>query len=320
MHMMDLKLSVLFTLAFIIGITTLAFTIILDFLGLASPLAILFLAIAFNVGQWLVSPYLIQIFYGVRELEYSEAPQLHEAFDRLVSKAGLRRKPKLMVAELPYPNAFAYGSPLTGNRVAVTRGLLDTLSLDEIEAVLGHELGHLVHRDVQIMTFASVLPAFFYLLSRLTFFSSLSERDRGDASIAIGIVSLVLYFILSLATLHLSRLREYYADSFSVKLAPNPSIGAKRLMSALAKIVSSMGAMKARGANLKVMGFKELFIADPDSALRDYENLEGYVAARRIMSRRLTLADKITELFSTHPNIVERLRFLDQIARTGQIP
>lgn len=314
--MRDLRLSLLFTLAFIIGLTTLAFAAILDILGVASPLGILFLAIVFNVGQWLVSPYIIQAFYGVRELPYSEAPHVHEVFDSLVARTGLREKPKLMIAELPYPNAFAYGSPLTGNRVAVTRGLLETLNTEEIEAVLGHELGHLVHRDVQIMTFASVLPAFFYLLARLTFYSSFGEGDRDTSAVAVvGILSLILYFVLSLATLHLSRLREYYADSFSVKLAPDPRTGARRLMSALAKIVSTMGSMKARGQNLKVMGFKELFIADPDTAMREYHQLEGYAVAQRLMQRKVTLADKIMELFSTHPNIVERLRFLDSIAK-----
>ncbi len=318
--MRDLKFSVIFTLAFIIGLTTLAFAIILDILGIASPLGILFLAIVFNIGQWLISPYIIQAFYGVRELSYSEAPQVHEVFDRLVSKAGFREKPKLMIAELPYPNAFAYGSPLTGNRVAITRGLLETLNLDEIEAVLGHELGHLVHKDVQIMTFASVIPAFFYLLSRLTFYSSLGDGDRDTGAIVVvGILSLILYFILSLATLHLSRLREYYADSYSVKLAPDPQTGARRLMSALAKIVSSMGSMKARGYNLKVMGFKELFIADPDTALKEYQQLEGYTLAQRLLQKDVTLADKIMELFSTHPNIVERLKFLDSIAKNNSL-
>lgn len=315
--MEDLKLSMIFTLAFIFGITTLAFIFILDLFGLASPLVALIIALAFNVGQWLVSPYLVEMFYHVRELPYSEAPHVHQALEEVAARSGLREKPKLMIAEVPYPNAFAYGSPLTGNRVAVTRGLLNTLNKDEIAGVLGHEVGHIVHRDVQLMTFVSVLPAFFYILGR-TFLFTGGDRDRDrSGAIALGFLSLLIYFILSLANLHLSRIREYYADYNSVKTAPNPSIGAARLMSALAKIVGYTGRLKLQGANLKVAGFKELFIADPDSAVQDLEALEGYELAKRIAERKVTLADKIMELFSTHPNIVERLRRLEEL---GKLP
>ncbi|UNQ72967.1 zinc metalloprotease HtpX [Infirmifilum sp. NZ] len=315
MALEDLRLSMILTLAFIFGLTTLAFVFLLDVFGLASPLAALIIAVVFNVGQWLVSPFLVELFYHVRELPYSEAPHVHQALEEVVARSGLREKPKLMIAEVPYPNAFAYGSPLTGNRVAVTRGLLNTLSKEEIAGVLGHEVGHIVHRDVQIMTFVSVLPAFFYILGRMFLYSG-GDRDRDRSGvIALGFLSLFIYFILSLANLHLSRIREYYADYHSVKTAPSPSVGAARLMSALAKIVSYTGRMKLQGAELRVAGFKELFIADPDRAVEDMESLEGYQLARRIAERRVTLADKILELFSTHPNIVERLRRLEELGR-----
>ncbi len=69
-----------------------------------------------------------------------------------------------MLSQIPLPNAFAYGSPLTGSRVAVTQGLLTHLDEGEVEAVLGHELGHLKHRDVQVMMVVSFLPALFYYI------------------------------------------------------------------------------------------------------------------------------------------------------------
>ncbi|MGB9785993.1 MAG: zinc metalloprotease HtpX [Infirmifilum uzonense] len=315
MALEDLKLSMILTLGFIFGLTTLAFVFILDLMGLASPIAALILALIFNVGQWLISPYLVELFYHVRELPYSEAPHVHMALEEVVSRSGLREKPKLMIAEVPYPNAFAYGSPLTGHKIAVTRGLLNTLNRDEIAGVLGHEVGHIVHRDVQLMTFVSVLPAFFYIIGRMFLYSGGGrDRDRGGA-IALGALSIFLYFILSLANLHLSRIREYYADYHSVKTAPNPSIGAARLMSALAKIVGYTGRLKLQGAQLHVAGFKELFIADPDSAVQDMEALEGYEAAKRIAQSKVTMADKLMELFSTHPNIVERLRRLEELGK-----
>ncbi len=315
MALEDLKLSMVLTLAFIFGLTTLAFVFLLDVLGIASPLTALILALVFNVGQWLISPYLVEFFYHVRELPYHEAPHVHQALEEVVSKSGLREKPKLMIAEVPYPNAFAYGSPLTGNRVAVTRGLLEALNKDEIAGVLGHEVGHIVHRDVQVMTLVSVLPAFFYILGRMFLYSG-GDRDRDrSGAIALGFLSLLIYFILSLANLHLSRIREYYADYHSVKTAPSPRAGAARLMSALAKIVNYTGRLKAEGVEVRVAGFKELFIADPDSAVKDMEALEGYQLAKKIAERKVTLADRIMELFSTHPNIVERLRRLEELGR-----
>ena len=81
----------------------------------------------------------------------------------LSKKSGIST-PQLMLAQIPLPNAFAYGSPLSGSRVAVTQGLLDNLNNGEVEAVLGHELGHLKHRDVQVMMVVSFLPALFYYI------------------------------------------------------------------------------------------------------------------------------------------------------------
>ncbi len=310
---MGLRLSMLFTLAFIIGVTTLFLAAVLSYIGITAPLVLFTAVLAFNLAQWLVSPYIVQALYGVHELRYEDAPAVYEALERLVRRAGIEKKPKLMVAEVDYPNAFAYGSPLAGKRIAVTRGLLRVLNTEEVEAVLGHELGHIAHRDVELMTFASALPALFYILGESLF--GLGDDREGNTALLIGIASMVIYYIMTLAVLQLSRLREYYADRFSVELAPMRSIGAKRLMSALAKIVGATAEMKVSGNRLRVMGFKELFIADPDTALRDYRELEGYLAAEKIAKRRLTLADRLMELFSTHPNIVKRLRALEALAR-----
>jgi heat shock protein HtpX len=81
-----------------------------------------------------------------------------------------------MIADIPIPNAFAYSSPIAGSRVAVTKGLLKSLDEEEIEAVVGHELGHLKHRDVQVMMFVSILPAVFYFIGYSMLLSSLFGR------------------------------------------------------------------------------------------------------------------------------------------------
>ena len=319
MNVWKLRMAMLSTLALIIGFSTLLVTVILSVTGTFSITSLLFFVILINLIQWLVAPYVIESLYGVKEADPGKYRELYSILEKLSFKARMR-KPKLMIAETPIPNAFAYGSPLSGPRVAVTRGLLNTLSAEEIEAVLGHELGHLKHRDVQLMMFASVLPSLFYILSRYFLFAGYDEERRGDV-VAISLISLAAYYVLSLFTLYLSRLREYYADHFSVQVAPNPAEGARRLMNALAKIVTSTSRLKSSGLKLGVMGFKELLIADPDSAEVEAAALSSLRGVgedvRRLLNKKITFSDRLMEMFSTHPNIVNRLKALSEYMSPG---
>ena len=152
------------TLAIIFGLSTLVFAVVLTVAGIGlSLIDIGILVVALNIAQWLLAPYLVGWIYKVRELKQDEKPELHQMVTDLSKKSGIS-PPKLMLAQIPLPNAFAYGSPLSGSRVAVTQGLLDTLDSGEVEAVLGHEFGHLKHRDVQVMMVVSFLPALFYYI------------------------------------------------------------------------------------------------------------------------------------------------------------
>jgi heat shock protein HtpX len=83
---------------------------------------------------------------------------------RLAAAAGMEKPPKAYVAEIDIPNAFAFGSPLTGPMVAVTRRLAESLPREEVEAVIGHELGHIRHRDVAFMMAVSIIPAIIYYI------------------------------------------------------------------------------------------------------------------------------------------------------------
>lgn len=319
MSLWRLRLSILGTLALIIGVSTLGFSILLSLMGVFSLLPLLILVALFNLLQWLFAPHLINVIYRVRELREDENPELHEIMDRLSGSSGIQ-KPRLMLAELPMPNAFAYGSPLTGKMVAVTRGLLRKLELEEVEAVIGHELGHLRHRDVQVMMFVSFLPSLFYLLARSTLYPyyysyHYTRRRRGNhAALAlVGALSIFIYFILLLFTLALSRLREYYADQHSASVVED---GARKLAEALAKISTSTSKL-GREETLGLSGFKTLFIADPDRAAMDAADIQelGYGVrdeelVRRLLERSFTWIDRFIELFSTHPNIVKRLKAL----------
>ncbi|MEM2127606.1 MAG: zinc metalloprotease HtpX [Candidatus Bathyarchaeia archaeon] len=318
MNLWKLRLSMAGTLAVIIGITTLGFALVLSLMNSLSLLSLVVLVAAFNIIQWLIAPYMVDMLYRVRPLGADESPRLHRILQELSHRSGIR-PPKLMMADLPVPNAFAYGSPLTGSRVAVTRGLLSSLDEEEVEAVIGHELGHLKHRDVQVMMFASFLPSLFYLLARSMLYSSYyyDRRDRRDGGglALLGGVSMLIYFVLLLFSLSLSRLREYYADQHSVSVVED---GARKLSEGLAKIVSSTLRVRSyTGGSLGISGFKTLFISDPDRAAQDALDLQAAwrggsdsELVRSILSRKVTWLDNILELFSTHPNIVKRIRAL----------
>lgn len=309
------------TLAILIGLSTLVFTVIMSLAGAFDLLTLAIFVVTFNVIQWLVSPYLVGAMYRVRELSKDENPQLHQMAENLSEKSKIS-KPKLMLAQIPIPNAFAYGSPLTGNHVAVTQGLLQSLNEGEVEAVIGHEIGHLRHRDVQVMMVVSFLPALFYYIGFSLMFSGMfrGRRNNSGGAALLGIGFMLFSWILNLFILYLSRLREYYADRHSVSVVDN---GAQKLSTGLAKIVNTTrrvsNAQKTRQEKPTSSAFKALFISDPDRASADSAklvamNVQGdQQLVEEITSRKLTFADKLIEALSTHPNIVKRLRALQRL-------
>jgi heat shock protein HtpX len=322
MNTLKLRLSMAGTLAIIFGFSTLVFTVIMSLAGVFDLLTLAIVVVSFNIIQWLVSPYLVGAIYRVRELPENENPQLHQMVKNISKKTQIS-KPKLMLSQIPLPNAFAYGSPLTGNRVAVTQGLLKSLNDDEVEAVLGHELGHLKHRDVQVMMVVSFLPALFYYIGFSLMLSGMyrGRRDDSGGAALIGIGFMIFSWVLNLFTLYLSRLREYYADRHSVSVVDN---GAQKLSTGLAKIVSTSrkvnDAYKAQQKKPNSSAFKALFISDPDRASADSVELAAMNAqsdqklVQEILSKNLTFTDKLVEALSTHPNIVKRLRALQELS------
>ena len=314
-----LRFSLIGTVALIIGLSTLFFMVIMSLAGV-NLMLLPFLVVIFNIIQRLIAPYLIDAIYRVKEVKASEDPALHEMVERLSKKSRIKT-PKLMKAKMAIPNAFAYGSPLTGSKVAVTTGLLETLETEEVEAVIGHELGHLKHRDVQVMMFVSILPAIFYFIGYSMLLSSMfsrrDTRDSGGAAV-IGLISIFIYWILTLFTLYLSRIREYFADRHSASIVED---GSRKLSEGLAKIVNSTNNMK-RGRRDKggSNSFKALFISDPDRSEIDSAALKQLGSGmgdsklvEEVLRRKVTTFDRVMEVFSTHPNIVKRLRALQEL-------
>lgn len=315
MQLWKLRLNMITTMMIVIAVTTGFLALILFMIGV-DMLMLLPIVIGLNLFQWLIGPYIIDAAYRVRPLNQGELPWLEESVRMLAEKSGLKNSPKIMVSEIPLPNAFAYGSPLTGPRVAVTRGLLNSLSVSEVEAVLGHELGHLKHRDVQIMMFLSVLPALVYWMAMSLYYSGVysgSRRDRGDggALLLIGMLGMMIYYVLTLLIMGFSRSREYYADYHGSTVSPG---GPLSLASALVKI-SDMNARAPKNVKASMSSyssFRALLIADPESTVgaRAFRGIYDVRALEEFASREVSPAESLVEILSTHPNVVKRVRSL----------
>lgn len=316
LSLLRLRLSMIGVWAIVTGIATLVLTAVLLYLGIPilGIYGILGFVIAFHFFQWLIGPYIVNAIYRVRELKRDEYSWLHEAVAKIAARSGLKRPPKLMISEIDVPNAFAYGSPLTGNMVAVTRGLVRHLDREEIEAVVGHEIGHLKHRDVVVMMMLSLIPAIIYYIGYSLYISGWfggqgARRNGGGGGliILVGILLIVLSYLFNLFIFYMSRLREYYADAHSATVVEN---GAKNLQRGLVKIMAVSGRIP-RSVRKNYDQLKMFFISDPDVAIRGYGSIDELVEAVKREKPSI-----LAELFSTHPHPAKRLRFLDNFITT----
>lgn len=202
---------------------------------------ILIFLLFINLIQWLFGPYLINAMY--RAVEVTPYDPNYGWLVDLVKEVAYYNKmspPKVYIADVPFPNAFAYGSPIAGKRVAITLPLLRMLNREEIKAVLGHELGHLKHKDVQLLMALGLLPALIYWLGWSMMWSGAwgNGRNNNGATLwLIGLALLAVSFLFQLLVLYINRLREAYADVNSAQTIPG---GAENLQRALAKITLSI--------------------------------------------------------------------------------
>jgi heat shock protein HtpX len=177
---------------------------------------------------------------GAREVSPAEAPQLHAMIERLCVQANLP-KPRVAIAQTPMPNAFAVGRSPKSATVCVTTGILQTLEPAELEAVLGHELTHVLNRDVMVMTIASFFASIAAFIVQMGFWfgGAFDDRDNQNGAIAfvvVILVSAVVYMVSFILLQALSRYREFAADRGSAIITGRPSA----LISALYKISGTM--------------------------------------------------------------------------------
>lgn len=186
------------------------------------------LALVMNGVSYFFSDKIVLASYGAQPVTEAEAPQLHAIVANLAQRAGLPM-PRIAIIPEDTPNAFATGRNPDHAVVAVTEGIMRVLSRPELEAVIGHELGHVKHRDILVGSLAAVLAQAIMFLSRFAgFFGARDEEGRSNpvASIAIMILGPLAAILLQMAV---SRSREYMADEYSAHLTGRPDMLASAL-------------------------------------------------------------------------------------------
>jgi len=291
-------------------------------MGAGSAWIYLILGFAFLGIQYLIGPAIVGRTMKIKWVSQKEEPELHRMVAELAESAHLP-KPKVGISQLAIPNAFAFGRTQRDGRVCVTRGILNLLSKDELKAVLGHELSHIKHRDMVIITVLSAIPLIMYWIALSIMWGGLfgGRRQGGGYAMLIGLGAFLLYFITNLLVLYGSRIREYYADLGSVRLGNMPH----HLASALYKLVYGNARFRDKAELKRVEGVRAFFLNDPARAWREIRELSqidrdmsGTIDYNELMELRqkevrLGTADKMMELFTTHPNMLKRIRHLSTL-------
>ncbi len=313
--------------AFFLG----ALMYVISLLWALPPLEMYGVAIAgsglFIFVEYLIGPSVVCKSTKLQYLASGENPWLEETVDRFVAKSGLP-KPKLAIASDETPNAFVFGRTAGDATLVVNKGLLQQLNESEAEGVIGHELGHLRHRDYLVMTALAAIPLIAFMIARLSFdalrLGRIRARGKGAGLVVATIVvsaafSYVAYLVTQLCVMRLSRLREHYADAYSAYLTEHP----RELESALTKITYGLSLSPDHPH-----GARTLFIGDPALAKKECEdilcNKEEYDLDRDgvLDERELELAMekeakttwmKINTLFATHPPTYRRILLLREI-------
>jgi heat shock protein HtpX len=264
---------------------------------------VLVIAFALLFAQYWFSAKIAMYAMHAKEVTPEQAPELHGVVDRLCALADMP-KPKVGIATTDIPNAFATGRSPKSAVVCVTTGLLRRLDEPEVEAVLSHELSHVAHRDVAVMTIASGLGMIAGLLTRVLFYSELFGGGRGGGNnnqnqagieMIVLLVSVLVYFVSYLLTMALSRYRELAADRSGALLIGRPSL----LASALVKITGEMGRIPT----------KDLRAAEPFNAFF----FTPAVASGATQGQGGGFS--FGNLFRTHPTLERRLAQLDSLER-----
>jgi len=288
---------------FLLGLLYVVAIGVLIGIGVSAGLVLIVVG-GFFVFQFVASDRIALYAMHARVVTPEQAPELHGVIDRLCALSDIA-KPRVAIADSDVPNAFATGRSQSKAVVCVTTGILRRLEPDELEGVLAHELSHVAHRDVAVMTIASFLGVLSGLLTRFVLqsmafggfgsfgggYGGRGRRDNNNDSgvpiiVAVIVISAVVYALSFLLIRALSRYRELSADRSAALLTGRPST----LASALTKVTGEMARVPTR----------DLRAAEPFNAF--------------FFTPALAKGFSLSSLFSTHPSLEQRLEQLQRIS------
>ena len=261
-------------------------------LGGRGGLVIAFIfAIGMNFFSYWFSDKMVLRAYHAQPLDQSNAPELYGIVSELAESARIPM-PRLYMIDSDTPNAFATGRNPKHAAVAVTRGIMRICTREELKGVIGHELSHVINRDILVSSVAATLAGVVMFVGTMArwgaIFGGFGGRDEDERGGLFGLIFMALVAPLAAAMIQLaiSRTREYQADASGARLTHNPLL----LANALRKLEAANERMPMPDASPSTA---HLFIVNPLSA-------EGF-----------------QRMFSTHPPIEERIRRLEQMAHSG---
>lgn len=276
---------------FLLGLMTGLLMLIGGILGGRGGVAIAFVfAAIMNFASYWFSDRMVLAAYHAQPLDASSAPELYSIVNELAHSAGIPM-PRLFMIDSDTPNAFATGRNPKHAAVAVTRGIMRICTREELKGVIGHELSHVINRDILVSSVAATLAGVVMFVGTMArwgaIFGGFGGRDEDERGGLFGLIFMALVAPLAAAMIQLaiSRTREYQADASGARLTHNPLL----LANALRKLEAANERMPMSDASPSTA---HLFIVNPLSA-------EG-----------------IQRMFSTHPPIEERIRRLEQMAHS----
>ena len=271
----------------LLGVLYAVFVVFL--LQLGAAFALIFVSVMVLIQFWMSDRMILATMHA-KVVSEAEEPELHLMVTNLATKAGIP-KPRVAIANMAVPNAFAAGRSQKHATVAVTKGLVEMLTKSQLEAVLAHEISHIKSRDVQVMTYASFfavvassLMSFFFFMGLFGGFGGRRGGSGGSYIMIAYIVTIVVWVLSQILVATLSRYREFSADRGAASLTARPL----ELASALDRISSTVSKV-------------------PKNDLRKVETMNAFFIMPAI-------GDSLASFFSTHPSTMRRIEELRKLA------
>lgn len=275
--MVDLKTT------FFLGVLSGMIILIGSFFGQDGLIIAFFISLLMNGISYFFSDKIVLAMYGARILKETERPELHKTVKELAKEMGLP-EPKIAIIDMKTPNAFATGRNPKNSVIALTTGVIDLLSENELKGVISHELSHVKSRDTLVSTIAAVMASVITYFSYSLRYTVLSGRRDDNDNVGRILMAFVAPISATLIRLAISRNREFGADKSGAVACKHPEY----LASALEKINSNIQRFPLTTGNPAT---SHLFIVNPFNA-------------------RTMLG-----LFSTHPPVEERVKRLQAMVR-----